>query len=178
MADIFPKPNRLSQVGRECHQAAAPVAIVNEALVRRFFASDEDPLDQRSGLDLPENAGTFRIVGVVRDAKFASWGLKQPARPMFCVPLAQKVDCGNHLMKKLELRSHFIRGIMLVTNLSPGVLEPVLTKTLAAIDQDLTITSVRTMEQQISLSFDQECAVASLAGPAASGGAIEIGVGS
>ena len=45
-----------------------------------------------------------------------------------------------------------------------GVLEPVLTKTLAALDPNLTITSIRTMEQQVALSFDQERAVASLAG--------------
>ena len=41
------------------------VAVVNEAFVRRFFKSDEDPLDQHFGLDLPENVNTYRIVGVV-----------------------------------------------------------------------------------------------------------------
>src|SRR5882724_7231386 len=71
------------------NETTAPVAVVNEAFVKRFFKSDEDPLDQHFGLDLPENVGTFRIVGVVRDAKFAGWGLSRPARPMFFVPLAQ-----------------------------------------------------------------------------------------
>ena len=59
------------------NETTAPVAIVNEAFVKRFFKSDENPLDQHFGLDLPENAGTFRIVGVVRDAKFASWAFEQ-----------------------------------------------------------------------------------------------------
>jgi ABC-type antimicrobial peptide transport system permease subunit len=53
---------------------------------------------------------------------------------------------------------------MLVTNLSPGVLEAQLTRMLADIDPNLTINSIRTMRQQIDLSFDQERAVASLAG--------------
>jgi ABC-type antimicrobial peptide transport system permease subunit len=53
---------------------------------------------------------------------------------------------------------------MLSTHLSVGALEPVLTSTLAAIDPNLTIVSVRTMQQQVELSFDQERAVASLAG--------------
>jgi ABC-type antimicrobial peptide transport system permease subunit len=53
---------------------------------------------------------------------------------------------------------------MLVTNAAPGTFEPVLTKTLAEVDPNLTVTSVRTMEQQVALSFDQERAVASLAG--------------
>jgi predicted permease len=146
------------------NETTAPVAIVNEAFVKRFFRSDEDPLDQHFGLDLPENVGTFRIVGVVRDAKFAGWGLNRPARPMFFVALAQNVDYKNALMKRIELQSHFIGGMMLVTNSSPGVLEPLLTKALAEVDPNLTITSVRTMQQQVDRSFDQERAVASLAG--------------
>jgi predicted permease len=146
------------------NETTAPVAIVNEAFVKRFFKSDENPLDQHFGLDVPELAGTFRIVGIVRDAKFAGWGLSRPARPMFYVPLAQNVIYSHELMKKLELRSHFIGGIMLVTNLSPGALESLTTRLLADLDPNLTINSVRTMRQQIDLSFDQERAVAGLAG--------------
>jgi len=146
------------------NETTAPVAIVNEAFVKRFFKSGEDPLDQHFGLDVPEYAGTFRIVGVVRDAKFAGWGLSRPARPMFYVPLAQTVAYPDKLMGMIELRSHFIGGIMLVTDLSPGVLEAQLARMLADIDPNLTINSIRTMRQQIDLSFDQERAVASLAG--------------
>ena len=140
------------------------VAVVNEAFVKRFFKSGEEPLDHHFGIDLPENAGTFRIVGIVRDAKFAGWGLSRPARPMFYVPLAQTANYKNELMKTLETRSHFIDGIMLVTNATPGALEPLLTRALAEVDPNLTITSIRTMQQQIDLSFNQERAVASLAG--------------
>jgi len=146
------------------NETTAPVAIVNESFVRRFFRSDEDPLDQHFGLDLPENVGTFRIVGVVRDAKFAGWGLDRPARPMFYVPLAQTVDYQNELMKRLELQSHFISGILLVSDSSPGLLEPMVIRALADADPNLTVTSVRTMQQQIDLSFDQQRAVATLAG--------------
>jgi predicted permease len=146
------------------NETTEPVAVVNGAFVKRFFKNGEDPLDQHFGLDMPENAGTFRIVGVVRDAKFAGWGLNRPARPMFYVPLAQNVNYKQDLMKTVELHSHFIGGIMLVTNTPPGVLEPLLTRTLAELDPNLTIVSVRTMAQQVALCFDQERAVASLAG--------------
>jgi predicted permease len=149
---------------RADNETTAPVAIVNQTFVKRFFKSGEDPLNQHFGLDMPENAGTFRIVGVVRDAKFAGFGLDKPARPMFYVPLDQHVNYKQDLMKKLELRSHFIGGIMLVTNTPTGVLEPLLRRTLAEIDRNLALTSVRTMQQQVDLSFDQERAVASLAG--------------
>ena len=140
------------------------VAVVNEAFVRRFFKSGEDPLDQHFGLDLPENANTYRIVGIVRDAKFAGFALDQPARPMFYVPLAQTVDYQNPLMKRLELGSHFIQGLLLVTNTAPGVLEPQLKRALAGVDPNLTIRNVRTLQEQVDRSFDQQRAVASLAG--------------
>jgi len=146
------------------NETTAPVAIVNETFVKRFFKSGEDPIDQHFGLDLPQYDGTFRIVGVVRDAKFAGGGLSRPARPMFYVPLAQNVNYPDPLMKKIELNSHFIGGMLLVTNLSPGALEPLLTRILSELDPNLTINSIRTMRQQIELSFDQERAVASLAG--------------
>lgn len=140
------------------------VAVVNEAFVRRFFKSDEDPLDQRFGLNLPENVNTFRIVGIVRDAKFAGFALDRPARPMFFVPLAQTVDYANPMMKRVEVQSHFVRGLMLVTDVPPGTLEPQLKRVLAEADPNLTVTSVRTMQQQVDRSFDQQRAVASLAG--------------
>ena len=146
------------------NETTEPVAVVNEAFVKRFFKNGEDPLDQHFGLDLPEYAGTFRIVGVVRDAKFAGWGLNRPARPMFYVPLAQNVAYRDELMKKIELRSHFVGGIMLVTNLPPGALEEPVTRLLAELDPNLTINSIRTMRQQVELSFDQERSVAALAG--------------
>jgi predicted permease len=146
------------------NETTAPVAIVNQAFVKRFFKSDEDPLGQHFGLDVPEYAGTFRIVGLVRDAKFAGFELDKPARPMFYLPLAQTVDYHDELMKKIELRSHFIGGIMLMTNMSPGALEPLLTSMLADLDPNLTFNSIRTMQQQVDLSFDQERAVASVAG--------------
>lgn len=146
------------------NETTAPVAVVNEAFVKRFFRNDEDPLEQHFGIDLPENAGTIRIVGIVRDAKFAGWGLDKPARPMFYVSLAQTVNYQHELLKKIELRSHFMGGLMLVTDLPTGQLEPLLTRKFADLDPNLTFNSIRTMRQQVELSFDQERAVASLAG--------------
>ncbi len=67
-------------------------------------------------------------------------------------------------MQKLELRSHFIDGALLVTHIDPGALEPVLRKTFAEADPNLTIISVRSMQQQVDMNFDQQRAVASLAG--------------
>ncbi|HEV2323489.1 MAG TPA: ABC transporter permease, partial [Terracidiphilus sp.] len=63
------------------NETTAPVAIVNQAFVKRFFKNGEDPLGRHFGLDLPENAGTFRIIGISGDAHFAGWGFTRPPLP-------------------------------------------------------------------------------------------------
>jgi predicted permease len=140
------------------------VAVVNEAFVRRFFSSGEDPIDRRFGLNLPENVNTFRIVGVVGDAKFAGFQLDRPARPTFFVPLAQTVRYASPLMQRVETASHYVGGILLVTSTPLGVLEPLVTRALADADPNLTVINVRTLEEQVARSFDQQRAVSSLAG--------------
>ena len=140
------------------------VAVVNEAFVRRFFSPGEDPIDRRFGLNLPENVNTFRIVGIVGDARFAGFQLNQPARPMFFVPLAQTVKYASPLMQRVETASHYVGGILLVTNTPSGALEPLVARTLAAADPNLTVINIRTLEEQVARTFDQQRAVASLAG--------------
>ena len=140
------------------------VAVVNEAFVRRFFSPGEDPIDRRFGLNLPENVNAFRIVGVVGDARFAGFQMDRPPRPMFFVPLAQTVAYPNPMMQRVETASHYVGGILLVTNTPPGTLEPLVTRALADADPNLTVINVRTLEEQVARSFDQQRAVASLAG--------------
>ena len=141
--------------------ASAPVAIVNQAFVKRFLPH-EDPLARRFGIDVPENANTYHIVGIIRDAKYHD--PQRPPRPMFFVPLAQHHDYGNDMLQKSELRSHFIENALLETRSDPGTLEPLLKKLFSDVDPNLTISSVRTMQQQVDFEFDQQRAVAGLAG--------------
>ena len=149
---------------RADNENTAPVAIVNETFVRRFFRSDEDPVGQHFGLNDPKKSGTFRIIGIVEDAKFAGFALSRPARPMFYAPLAQTVDYGTDaLMQRIDHSSHFVRGITLQTDLPPGVLEPLVIKALAEVDPNLTVFNVRTYRQQLELRFERQRAVATLA---------------
>jgi predicted permease len=146
------------------NETSQDVALVNEAFVKRFFTADEDPLDQYFGLNLPEHVNSYRIVGIVRDAKFAGFALDRPARPMFFASLAQTVDYANPLMQRVEAQSHFVRGLLLVTAQPTGLLEPQVRRALSEVDPNLTVTTVRTLREQIARSFDQQRAVATLAG--------------
>jgi predicted permease len=140
------------------------VAVVNEAFVRRFFSPGEDPLDRRFGQNLPENVNTYRIVGIVGDARFAAFQLDRPARPMFFVPLAQTVKYTNPMMLGVETASHIVGGILLVTSMPQGTLEPLVARALAAADPNLTVSSIRALDEQVARTLDQQRAVASLAG--------------
>ncbi|HET9741207.1 MAG TPA: ABC transporter permease [Terriglobales bacterium] len=146
------------------NETTAPVAIVNEAFVKQFFKNGEEPLDHHFGMDMPQLAGTFRIVGIVKDAKFHFFEGHRPVRAMFYVPLAQYVKYDNPLMQQLESGSHRMGGVLLVTNLSTGVLDSELRKVMSEVDPNLTISSIRTLKDQVDLLFDQQRAVASLAG--------------
>lgn len=146
------------------NETAQNVAVVNEAFVRHFFKAGEEPLDQHFGLNLPENVNTFRIVGVVGDARFAGFQLDRPMRPMFFVPLAQTVNYANEMMKRVETASHYVGGLLLLTSAPPGALEPQVARTLAEADPNLAVINIRTLEEQVERSFDQQRAVASLAG--------------
>jgi len=137
------------------------VVVVNETFAKRFYPN-EDPLDKHFGLDLPKYSGKFRIVGVINDSKFSR--PRREARAMFFAPLAQWTKYDEEIMQKLDGRTHYISGILLVTRTPTGILEPQLRKAIAEVDSNLTVNNVRSLPEQIALTFDQERAVASLAG--------------
>jgi ABC-type antimicrobial peptide transport system permease subunit len=83
---------------------------------------------------------------------------------MFFVALAQAVNYKDPMMQRLERSSHFASAILLVTKTPPGMLEPQVRRVLAEVDPNLTLTRVRTLQEQIDRTFDQQRAVASLAG--------------
>src|SRR5947209_2501087 len=51
-----------------------PIAVVNEAFVRRFF-KHQNPIGQHFGMDRIQYAGSYEIVGVVRDMRYMTWGV-------------------------------------------------------------------------------------------------------
>jgi predicted permease len=146
------------------NETAENVAVVNEAFVRRFFKPDEDPLGQYFGLNVPENVNSFRIVGVVDDARFTPFQIDRPMRPMFFAALAQTVDYPDEGMRRVETASHYVGGLLLVTSAPPGALEPQVARAMAQADPNLTLISIRTLQEQVDRTFAQQRAVASLAG--------------
>jgi predicted permease len=136
-----------------------PVAIVNQAFVKRFFPK-EDPLGKHFGMNSAKYAGDYEIVGVARDAKYID--PEKPAHSMFFLPLEQSIHYSESLIQGFEEKSHFVGGIQLrlrgYTNL-----EPQLRRALAEVDPNLTVISLQTMDEQVAMNFDQQRMVAQLA---------------
>jgi predicted permease len=144
--------------------ATQKVAVVDEAFVKRFFKPGEDPIGQYFGLDLPRYSSTYEIVGVVHNAKYNDPANTDPPRPMFFAPLAQRVRYDNPMMQQLDDMTHQIEGALLELHGSMEGLEPQVRRVLSDVDPNLTLMSMRTLQDQVDLSFDQQRVVAQMTG--------------
>ena len=146
--------------------ASRSIAVVNEAFVHQYFKPGEDPIGQRFGLDLPRYGSTFEIIGVVRNANY-NWDFshREPPRPLFFVPLAQRTHYDEPIMQTVDDDTHFIEGAVLeLRSNSIEGLEPQIRAILADIDPNITLLSVRTLEDQVDSHLDQQRAIAQLTG--------------
>jgi predicted permease len=83
------------------------VAVVDESFRPPLFQARRRPIGAHFGLDLPQYGSTFEIVGVTKEANYTDptghW-----RRPLFFVPLAQRVHYDDKLMQSLDDASHYI----------------------------------------------------------------------
>jgi predicted permease len=139
------------------------VAVVDEAFVRRFFKPDENPIGAKFGTTDVKYSGTFEIVGVARTANYTDpsghW-----RTPLFFVPLAQRVQYDAPMLQMVEDRTHLIEGVVLKIRGPMNGLEPQVRRAFAEVDPNLTLVSIRTMQQQVGARLDRERSVAQLTG--------------
>jgi putative ABC transport system permease protein len=109
---------------------SVPVTLINETFARRYFPN-EDPIGKRIKVGGPERptAPWMEIIGVVGDTKYSSLGgAFEPARYQ---SFAQVAWNGLHLVVKAA-------G-------DPMQLVPALRREVAALDKDVPLDSIRTM---------------------------------
>jgi predicted permease len=127
------------------HGDAPGVAVINEALARQYFPT-EDPIGEAiSGLPPHLALGgflteRFEIVGVVQDVKY--FGLAQASEPSLYFPVAQA---------PFRQMSFTLR-----TTREPEALMPAVRRELAAVDLTVPISRVETMERVLSASVARE----------------------
>ena len=138
-----------------------PIAVVNEAFVRRFF-KDQNPIGQHFGMDRIQYAGSFEIVGVVRDMRYMTGGYKDPIRPMFWVPETQSVKYDDPQFNTFDLYSHFLNNIVIWAPGNPPGIEVDVRKALASIDPNLVVYGVHPYSEILAGDFQRENMIASL----------------
>jgi predicted permease len=127
------------------------VGILSESLARRAFPG-QDPIGKHFLAHFHPSEGTpgdlIEVVGICGDTRY--WSLKQDPVGMFYEPYRQvsNLDFGA----TYEVR----------TNLRPESIAPSLRKAVQAIDADLPLQEIRTQQEQIDASMQQERIIAAL----------------
>ena len=135
---------------------STPIAVVNEAFVKKFFTHGEDPIGVHFGSSGEKSTGDFEIVGVVKDVKYNN--LTKPVRPMFFRPFGQIA----HTEPQSDLVSLYPGAIMIQTKGPIPGLEAQVRQALANINSNLTVIRYQTFEEQIAGQFTNERLVARL----------------
>jgi macrolide transport system ATP-binding/permease protein len=136
------------------------VVIVNEAFVKRFFPG-QDPIGQHFGIDFPQYAGAWQIVGVFRDFKMNN--PREQVRPVYLRPLTQQfMGFKEAGMIGGEVQSMNMGVMMIDFKSTPSNVDSLLRHTLASIDPNLTVQDLRSFEQQVAGNFDTERLIARL----------------
>lgn len=148
---------------------APPVAVVNEAFVRRFLPGRDAIGDVVEAMGGPGHLRKTRtIVGVAADAVF-SGSLRDVVPPMMYVPLAQSVGLGPPAKADINISVRSAGG-------SPMLLARSVGAALTAVDRDLAY-SFRPLDDYVASSMVQERVVALLSGFFAFLGLILAGIG-
>lgn len=128
-----------------------PVAVVNEAFVKKLFKPGENPIGQHFGNDNPKSVGDWEIVGIVEDTAYqsATWS----DHMMYFVPLLQRPPSSDEPIEKDE--NMYAGAIVLETDRPVPDMENLTRRTLAGINPNLSVVKFQTFEAQIADQFSQ-----------------------
>ncbi len=138
------------------------VAVVSESFVRKFF-KDEEPIGKHFGNAEFALAGSYEIVGVVKDAYYIPDDLGRAPVPMFFLPEAQSTVYAGAANNAGEVRSHVLHDAILRQR--PGasaIPDEQVRRALAAVDPNLPAVRIQTLEDQVAGNFSQQRLIARL----------------
>jgi predicted permease len=138
--------------------ASHHVTVINRALASKFFPNG-DVIGKHLGL-VEGHAGDYEIVGIVEDSKYLN--PKDPALPMFFIPLLQMVKYEKPDDARYQIWANYIDSIQLRVAGRPENIGPVVRHTLADINPNLTVISMTSLDDQLRGSFNSQRLVARL----------------
>ena len=116
---------------REDDEKSAAVAVVNEAMVARYFGG-ENPIDRTFRAD----GRPVRVVGVARQSSYET--LLEPPKPFFYLPLRQSFSASAVLYLRTSMR--------------PEPVAAELEREIQTLDRNLAPTELITMREQVRRS--------------------------
>jgi predicted permease len=129
------------EFGPEDNEKSAKVAVVSEALARKYFGS-ANPVGRRIGITRTQTPASLEIVGVVKDTKYNS--VREETPPMVYVPYLQSpMPLGD-----LKLHARTVGD--------PTALVSAVRREIQAVDRNLAVFDIRTLEQQVDQSLFAE----------------------
>jgi putative ABC transport system permease protein len=141
--------------------SAQGVAVVNEAFAKQFFGN-ENPIGKRFGPDKRKYDKIFEIVGVARDMRYLTYGMKEPSRPMFFMAESQFLAFDEPAERAGDAASHFLYNLVLWAPGDPANLEAQVRRALAEIDPNLALHTVDPYQHLLDSAFAQQNMIATL----------------
>ena len=133
--------------GREFTRAddekAALVAVVNETMAAKYWRG-KNPIGER----VQVKSRWMQVVGVAKDSKYQS--VREAPKPFFYVPLRQNFSRGA--------------GLFIRTPLSPGTMAMALAREVHALDGNLALYEVITLQEQVDRSTSPQQVAVTLVG--------------
>ena len=131
----------------EDNETSPKVAVVNEAFASYYFAN-QDPIGRRFNRG-QEDGGEVEIIGVVKDAKAES--VKEITPRTFYVPFLQDPDSWRETTFQVR------------TSNDPLTTVAAIRSAVQALEPNLSLFRVKTLEQQVEATLGQERLVTTLA---------------
>ena len=128
---------------RSDNETGAPVAIVNETMAGRYWTG-KNPLGER----LQAKGKWMQIVGVAKTSKYYS--MRELPKPFFYVPLRQNFSVGAALTIRTKLR--------------PEIMAAALSRALKAIDANLGLYELISLQEQLDRSTSAQKVAVTLTG--------------
>src|SRR5216684_2188884 len=133
--------------GREFRRAddekAALVAVVNETMAAKYWGG-KNPIGER----VQVKGRWMQVVGVAKDSKYQS--VRETPKPFFYVPLRQNFSRGA--------------GLYIRTPLSPETMATALAREVHALDENLALYEVITLQEQVDRSTSPQQVAVTLVG--------------
>jgi putative ABC transport system permease protein len=141
--------------------ATRKVAVINEALARKFFKG-QNPIGQHFGPGRIKYSSTYEIIGVVRDMRYMTYDYKDPVGPMYWLPEAQSVQWDDPAYQGGEIWSHYLYNIVIWAPGDPPGMEERVRKALNSVDPNLVLYEVDPYTKIVSADFQQQNMIATL----------------